>query len=272
MIKRTLSAFIAIGLLFIVVWADVITKLPLIEAALGIMMVAALFEIYKPYGFIKRIPLAIVGFLLGLSIYLLYPIYIKNLSFLMFLFIMVMFILAVTYHKNIRFSDICILLFTTLYISIGILHIRILYNGKLGLAMVIFALISAFLTDTGAYFTGYFFGKHKLIPEISPKKTVEGAVGGVVVAVLSMIVYAWILNEFGIKTNLLNIVITGAITSVISQFGDLSASMIKRELNIKDYGDIMPGHGGVLDRLDSLLFAAPVIYYLNMILPLLEEI
>ena len=147
-----------------------------------------------------------------------------------------------------------------------------LYNGEFGLAMVFVALIAAFLTDTGAYFTGYFFGKHKLIPEISPKKTVEGAIGGVAICVISMLVYAWILTFFGIKANLLNIVIIGVIASVISQFGDLSASMIKRGLGIKDYGDIMPGHGGVLDRIDSLLFTAPAIYYLNMILPLLEEI
>ena len=187
-------------------------------------------------------------------------------------YLIVMFVLAVTYHRTVSFSDICTLLFTTLYISIGMLHIRMLYNGEFGLAMVFVALIAAFLTDTGAYFTGYFFGKHKLIPEISPKKTVEGAIGGVAICVISMLVYAWILTFFGIKANLLNIVIIGVIASVISQFGDLSASMIKRGLGIKDYGDIMPGHGGVLDRIDSLLFTAPAIYYLNMILPLLEEI
>ena len=89
--------------------------------------------------------------------------------------------------------------------------------------------------------------------------------------VLSMLVYAWILTFFGIKVNLLNIVITGVVASVGSQFGDLSASLIKRGLNIKDYGDIMPGHGGVLDRIDSLLFTAPIIYYLNIILPLLSK-
>ena len=272
MIKRTLSAFIAIALLFVLIWADYASKLPLINIALGIILVAALFEIYKPFGFINRFFLGAVGFALGISVFVLYPSHAKDLGFIITFYLIVMFVLAVTYHRTVSFSDICILLFTTLYISMGMLHIRMLHDGKFGLAMVFVALIAAFLTDTGAYFTGYFFGKHKLIPEISPKKTVEGAVGGVITATLSMLVYAWILKFFGIKTNLLNIVITGALTSVISQFGDLSASMIKRGLGIKDYGDIMPGHGGVLDRVDSLLFAAPVIYYLNMILPLLEEI
>lgn len=268
MIKRTLSAFIAIALLFAIIWADFVTKLPLINIALGIILIAALFEIYKPFGFIKRFILGAAGFALGISVFL----GMGSLNFILMLFIMVMFIIAVTYHRTVSFSDICTLLFTTIYISMGMLHIRMLHDGKFGLAMVFVALVAAFLTDTGAYFSGYFFGKHKLIPEISPKKTVEGAIGGVVVCALSMLVYAWILTFFRIKANLLNIVITGVIASVVSQFGDLSASMIKRGLGIKDYGDIMPGHGGVLDRIDSLLFAAPVIYYFNMILPLLEEI
>ena len=271
MLKRTLSAIIAVAVLFLLIWADTATGLPLINIALGLILIAALFEIYKPFGFIKRFFLGAIGFALGISVFLLYPQYITNVNFIIVFYIMVMFIVAVTYHRTVSFSDICVLLFTTLYISMGMLHIRLLYIGELGLAMVFVALIAAFLTDTGAYFSGFLFGKHKLIPEISPKKTVEGAIGGVVVAALSMLVYAWILTFFGIKVNLLNIVITGVVASVGSQFGDLSASLIKRGLNIKDYGDIMPGHGGVLDRIDSLLFTAPIIYYLNIILPLLSK-
>ena len=263
MFKRTLSAFIAIALLFLVIWADFVTKMPVINGALGLILIAALYEIYKPFGFIRRFSLAAIGFVFGIIIFLINPVNAVYLRFSIVLFIMVIFILAVTYHRTVSFSDICILLFTTLYISLGMQHIRMLYNATFGLAMVFVALVAAFLT-------GYFFGKHKLIPEISPKKTVEGAIGGVVVAILSLLVYAWILTFFGIKTNLLNIIIVGVVASVGSQFGDLSASMIKRELKIKDYGDLMPGHGGVLDRLDSLLFAAPIIYYLNMLLPLLS--
>jgi len=271
MLKRTLSAFIAIGLLFAVLWADIATNLPIVEIALGLLMLASLYEIYKPFGFIKRALLAVMGFALGTVLYITGPESGVDLKFILTLFIMVMFILAVTYHRTVKFSDISILLFATLYISMGMLHIRLLYNGTLGFTMLFMALISAFLTDTGAYFSGYFFGKHKLIPEISPKKTVEGAIGGVVIAIVSLLIYALILTFFGIKTNLLNIIIIGAVASVGSQFGDLSASMIKRELGIKDYGEIMPGHGGVLDRFDSLLFVAPIIYYLNIILPIFSK-
>lgn len=271
MIKRTISALIAIVILGITLWLDIISNLPLVEAALAVLLVMALYEIYLPFGLLKKGLLAAVGFSLGFTVLIIYPEHVSNLNFVIIFAVMVMFIIAVTYHKTVNFSDICILFFTTLYITMGMLHIRQLYIGRLGLAMTFFALIAAFLTDTGAYFTGYFFGKHKLIPEISPKKTVEGAVGGVIIADLSFLVYAWILTFFGIKTNILNIIIIGTIASVGSQFGDLSASMIKRELKIKDYGDLMPGHGGILDRIDSLLFAAPIVFYLNLILPILSK-
>ena len=108
------------------------------------------------------------------------------------------------------------------------------------------------------------FGKHKLIPQLSPKKTVEGAIGGVVVAVSICVVFGVVLemkNQLeGVDTVLLCF-ITGFVGSIFSQIGDLAASAMKRYVGIKDFGKIMPGHGGVLDRFDSVLFAAPVVYY-----------
>ena len=150
MLKRTLSAFIAIALLFALIWVDTLTNFPLIELALAVILVMALCEIYKPFGFLKRFIIAAIGFLLGLAVYALYPQYLSNLIPVIVLFIIVMFILAVTYHRTVSFSDISILLFTTLYISLGMLHIRLLYMTQFGLAMVFTALVAAFLTDTGA--------------------------------------------------------------------------------------------------------------------------
>ncbi|MBR3629300.1 MAG: phosphatidate cytidylyltransferase [Oscillospiraceae bacterium] len=133
-----------------------------------------------------------------------------------------------------------------------------------GLLYLVLALCGAWIADSGAYFSGVFLGKHKLCPNISPKKTVEGFVGGLISnAVIFFgvfIVYALIRNVpfsviTGIKTALLGVVCAG-----VSVLGDLTFSVIKREKNIKDYGKIMPGHGGLTDRFDSVLFVAPVFY------------
>ena len=118
-------------------------------------------------------------------------------------------------------------------------------------------ILSAFGTDIFAYFSGYFFGKHKLCPKISPKKTVEGSIGGIVGAVL----LCGIFGAVFIKGYLIHCLILGALGGVFSQFGDLSASIFKRKMGIKDYGNLIPGHGGILDRFDSVLFTAPLVYY-----------
>ncbi len=137
-------------------------------------------------------------------------------------------------------------------------------TGEHGLLYLVLALCGAWIADSGAYFSGVFLGKHKLCPEISPKKTVEGFVGGLISnAVIFLgvfIVYAMIRGVafsliIGIKTALLGVVCAG-----VSVLGDLTFSVIKREKGIKDYGKIMPGHGGLTDRFDSVLFVAPVFY------------
>ena len=119
------------------------------------------------------------------------------------------------------------------------------------------------VTDTCAYFTGLAIGKHKLAPSVSPKKTIEGSIGGVVGVTVILAAYAAVFGNImdSITANVSAAVCIGLICGVISQFGDLCASVIKRENNIKDFGKIMPGHGGVMDRFDSFIFVAPVVYY-----------
>ena len=123
----------------------------------------------------------------------------------------------------------------------------------------------AWLTDTGAYFAGRFFGKHKLAPNLSPKKTVEGSMGGVLACVVFSCVYVLILNKLWdfsifIGNNFIKMIIVSAVASIISQVGDLAASAIKRDYEIKDFGKILPGHGGIMDRFDSVIFVAPFVY------------
>ena len=138
--------------------------------------------------------------------------------------------------------------------------LRTLENGEYIFFMVY---VVAFFTDIFAYFTGYFFGRHKLIPEVSPKKTVEGAVGGLVFGAASLALYGFVIHCIsGLEPNYLFLCIAGFSVSVISQFGDLITSLLKREFGIKDFGNILPGHGGVLDRFDSVLAAAPALLLL----------
>ena len=138
--------------------------------------------------------------------------------------------------------------------------LRTLENGEYIFFMVY---VVAFFTDIFAYFTGYFFGRHKLIPEVSPKKTVEGAVGGLVFGAASLALYGFVIHCIsGLEPNYLFLCIAGFSVSIISQFGDLITSLLKREFGIKDFGNILPGHGGVLDRFDSVLAAAPALFLL----------
>jgi len=122
----------------------------------------------------------------------------------------------------------------------------------------------AWMTDSFAYFTGRLFGKHKLIPAVSPKKTVEGAIGGILFGVITIVVFGFVIETFFdpqgiISANYLILAISGVFISVVAQIGDLMMSVIKRHYGIKDYGNLLPGHGGVLDRFDSVLSVSIVI-------------
>ncbi len=123
--------------------------------------------------------------------------------------------------------------------------------------MIWIIVLSAFGTDIFAYFTGYALGKHKLCPKISPKKTIEGSIGGIAGSVLLCGLFGY----FFMPSCFAHCVALGAAGGIISQLGDLSASVFKRKIGIKDYGNLIPGHGGILDRFDSVLFTAPMVYY-----------
>ena len=151
------------------------------------------------------------------------------------------------------------------YLLCAVVRIHAADQGR-GLILIPFIL--AFLSDTGAYFVGCFFGKHKLAPVISPKKTVEGVVGGVVATMLSVVLYCLILQfGFHFRVNYFYAVIYGLLGSLAGVFGDLAFSAIKRQTGIKDYGNLIPGHGGILDRFDSMTLVAPLAEVLLIFLP-----
>ena len=147
-------------------------------------------------------------------------------------------------------------------------------NGKYIFLLVF---IGAWVTDIFAYFCGMLLGrggKHKLIPEVSPKKTVEGSIGGIVFCVIAMVVYGIIIRQTqsDMKVNLWFLALSGIAVSVVAQIGDLSLSVIKRHYGIKDYGWIFPGHGGILDRFDSVIAVSAVLTVLSSFTPFFERI
>lgn len=196
-----------------------------------------------------------------------------------FLLLTAIFAVLLSNHAKLRAEQAAICFMMTLLSSVSIsciVYLRDEYikNSALkdiALYYIVIVFISAWITDAGGYIFGRAFGRHKLSPVVSPKKTVEGAVGGVVLAAVSLVasafIYGFYLQRFGCSSrfNYVSIVILAVLCSILSILGDLGASIIKRQNGIKDFGNILPGHGGVLDRFDSLLFVAPtILIYIHM--------
>ena len=188
----------------------------------------------------------------------------------LFLLTAVMFaegIVAFAKEKRVTFSHILTALFAGIIIpySLSVLvNLKMLENGRL---YVLLPIITTFVSDSGAYFAGKFLGKKKAFPHVSPNKTVEGCAGGLLANIVFMMLYALILTLCGIKVNFGIMAIYGLIGNIATQLGDLAFSFVKREYGIKDYGNLIPGHGGMLDRFDSLTFAAPVICIMVTLFP-----
>jgi phosphatidate cytidylyltransferase len=153
------------------------------------------------------------------------------------------------------------------YLLSTILNLRLMEHGRL---LVFLPAISAFMTDAGAYFVGKFFGKRKAFPNVSPNKTVEGCIGGIIIGTLGLVLYGVaIINISALEfVNYLGLVVFGLVGAIACVLGDLAFSLIKREFKNKDFGNLLPGHGGILDRFDSMIFAAPTIYLLQWAMPL----
>ncbi len=224
------------------------------------------YEIVKCFGQNNRYAILIPSMALGLSMpTLVRYTFTGNAIFLMLSLMTVytfyIFALPVFTNNSIAFDDVGKTALMSIYISIGfscIVMLRDLHDGQY---LFIMAFIGAWITDIFAYFTGMIFGKHKLSPVISPKKTIEGSIGGILLCTASFVGYGFLINHFlEAQTNLVMYAILGFFASIVSQLGDLIMSAIKRKHEIKDYGKIFPGHGGVLDRFDSVIAVAPVLY------------
>ena len=175
-----------------------------------------------------------------------------------------LFLLAVRWfgrENAVAFQDVCAVLLGGVAIPLAMSCLLRLRLMEFGGGLVLMPLVAAFMSDSAALFTGMACGKHKLAPKASPKKTVEGAVGGLVGGIVGMVLFRIVF--FFVTVQALSIgwcMVIGLVGAFMGQLGDLSFSVIKRQCGIKDYGRLLPGHGGVLDRFDSVIFAAPVVW------------
>ena len=191
--------------------------------------------------------------------------YFDNIKLAIILAVMLYMIISVFLHGKYTYKEVYSSAFITFFITFffsALTKIRINYGKE----AVFLVFIFAWITDTGAYFSGRFLGKHKLISKVSPKKTWEGSIGGVISAVVGALLYLLILNKaFNIHNvggaSYIGMSLLAVIASVFAQIGDLAASSLKRDCGVMDFGIILPGHGGVMDRFDSVVFIAPMVYY-----------
>lgn len=247
--KRTLSGIVGIILLIIVVAKGG----GYLSFAIYLLSIIGLREFYKAFENINIIPVEIVGYIGCTGLYLnLLGFKFISMDFVLASIIVSLLILLIT-KKEVTIEGISVTVLSLIYIPFLFFHI--VYLDKSKYIWLIF--IIAFGTDTFAYLSGNLFGKRKLCPKLSPNKTIEGSLGGIIGSIILTVLYSM---YFGLEP-IWKLIILSIVCSVIAQLGDLAASKIKRISGIKDYGFIMPGHGGVLDRFDSILFTAPVVYY-----------
>ena len=171
-------------------------------------------------------------------------------------------------EKPLGLEQVMVCMFGGLLIPMFLSSLIVLRGMEHGRWLVLLPVICAFLTDAGAYFAGVFLGRHRGITRVSPNKSLEGYIGGILSGAVFLLLYGLVLQRFaGLTVSLPILALYGLLGSAVTELGDLSFSLIKRQYGIKDYGHLLPGHGGMLDRFDSMTFAAPMLLLLVEIIP-----
>ncbi len=264
---RILSSVVGLPILiFLIVYGGVALQIAITLAGL-----IGMYEFYHAFG-LKSKGVQYIGYFFAV-VYMIWIDYIINwqnmFNVFVSLFLLILLIYAVLFHNKTNAEEAMLGFFGFFYVMFLLSHVFLIRCYTYGNAFVWLAFITAWGCDTGAYFTGVSIGKHKLIPTLSPKKTVEGSIGGILTATVLSLLYGWLIQKtFPLQE--VNVFLlcglTGVFGSVLSQIGDLAASAMKRYTGIKDFGKLIPGHGGILDRFDSVLLTAPVVYYIMLFL------
>lgn len=226
-------------------------------------------ELYK-VSKIEKTFVGAVGYLAGTAYYFLIVLTgkMEMLGMLAIAFLIVLMAVYVFSFPKFKSNQIMTAYFGMFYVAVMLSYVYLTRMLPQGAFLVWLVFLCSWGSDTCAYCVGVLFGKHKMAPVLSPKKSIEGGIGGVVGAALLGAIYAFAINKFApsADANVLHYAVICGVGSMISQVGDLAASAIKRDNEIKDYGKLIPGHGGILDRFDSVIFTAPIIYYLSTFL------
>lgn len=267
--SRLLVAAVGIPLLLVILFVC-----PKIVTTLAICLLSAIgvWELLHTTGIATQKTMLCAAMAMGVFLPLCcyFGLSVPAMAALILVFALIVFGSALCVYPEVKFSSVTGSLFAGLAIPLCLGSIARILGMAQGRYLVLVPLLLSFLPDAGAYFVGCSMGKHKLAPVLSPNKTVEGAVGGVLTGIAAMLVYGLVMRfGFELTYNFLYGAIYGLVGAAVSIVGDLSFSMIKRETGIKDYGTLFRAHGGVLDRFDSVIFAAPVVELLLAILPLL---
>lgn len=261
---RLLSGIVLIAVLL----GIIIPGGPVLLVAIGIISLIGLFELYRVFGIEKKAP-GVIGYAVVLLYYLnLWLGFCDDHRLITIVLLLALFPVYVLKYPKYNVTEVMQSFFGVFYVAVMLSYIyctRMMPNGRF-LVWLIF--LGSWGCDTCAYCVGMLFGKHKMAPILSPKKSIEGAIGGVVGSALLGAIYGLYLDKGAhFEASVIwQIALICAVASIFSMVGDLVASAIKRNYEIKDYGHLIPGHGGIMDRFDSVIVIAPLIYYMAVYL------
>lgn len=256
---RILSAVIGVPITCLVLLCY---QTPVLNCAMAILMGISTYEMIWRTGMVKNRAMVTVAIIstAAAPLLMLLPRSSYWLGWLLLAFLAVEIGIFFVCHMTADFQQLSVTIVSAFFLAAAFGSLVLLRDmaGVIGLYYIIFSFACAWISDGGAYFVGRAFGRHKMCPRISPKKTWEGLAGGLVIGVGAVCLYSWIFSLFvPVNVNYPLVILVGFLGSLLSVFGDLSASIMKRHANIKDFGNLIPGHGGILDRFDSMLFLSP---------------
>ena len=265
-IKRITSGLLGFPLVLVIL---LIGNKYVVDVALSLIALLAMDEYLNAISKVSK-PVKWLGYLSCLSIALMHLIPSEYLNLIITLAIparlIILFAQVVATEMKTSFKDIAYTFIGIFYVVFFIMFLALIDGMNNGKILIWYAIFAAWGTDIFAYFVGKMIGKHKF-SKVSPKKSIEGCVAGTVGAVILMLIYTYFVNTYlGMEYSYIFIAIIGVILSLVGQIGDFAASSIKRYVDIKDFSNLIPGHGGMLDRIDSLIFLAPFAYALFTLL------